>query len=276
MSTHLRLCFGLKLLLDRRGLISSSFILFIWLYGHLIVFLPILLPQYKDGNVSAIPVAAYVILSLCTFIAFFRSMFSDPGKVSNVKKEEIDWRTWEKCVRCCMARPPRSHHCSRCGHCVLQMDHHCQWINNCVGAKNFWIFYMLLVYAFTFVVTNISIYHIHKWGWLGECISCSKITWIDPLAHPVKGFSYFIAMLAFTGITLLMIMTGIHISLDMTTIETLEDPSIMYSRAREHGRILPTRSAVSKLCGTSNFLLWILPCRIRRDISQAGSQQYTV
>lgn len=40
------------------------------------------------------------------------------------------------CKKCEIARPPRCHHCRRCGHCVLQFDHHCIWLNNCVGYGN--------------------------------------------------------------------------------------------------------------------------------------------
>lgn len=34
---------------------------------------------------------------------------------------------WELCNKCNVMRPKRSHHCSRCGHCVRRMDHHCPW-----------------------------------------------------------------------------------------------------------------------------------------------------
>ena len=29
------------------------------------------------------------------------------------------------CKKCAAYKPPRTHHCRRCGHCVLRMDHHC-------------------------------------------------------------------------------------------------------------------------------------------------------
>ncbi|XP_039259677.2 palmitoyltransferase ZDHHC21-like [Styela clava] len=276
MADFVQLPFGAKLLWDRKGLISSSVVLFIWMYGHLIVFLPILVPHYKDGNISSITISGYLFLSIATIVAFFRSMFSDPGKVEKVEDTKIDWRTWEKCVRCCMARPPRSHHCSKCNYCVLNMDHHCQWINNCVGKNNYWIFYLLLFYAFLFVNLNIALYHFHKWSWFGDCESCTQITWIHPLENPVKAISYGIAILAFVGITLLLMLTGIHISIGLSTIEALEDPKAAISRVLKYGSIFPRFSSLKTLCGTKNAFLWIMPCRTREKESDKNARLHVI
>lgn len=32
------------------------------------------------------------------------------------------------CRKCEAVKPPRAHHCSLCGTCVLKMDHHCPWV----------------------------------------------------------------------------------------------------------------------------------------------------
>lgn len=40
------------------------------------------------------------------------------------------------CSQCRNPKPARSHHCRKCGSCILKMDHHCPWINNCVGFQN--------------------------------------------------------------------------------------------------------------------------------------------
>src|SRR5688572_28825086 len=32
-------------------------------------------------------------------------------------------REWPFCDRCCIYKPPRSHHCKRCNTCILMRDH---------------------------------------------------------------------------------------------------------------------------------------------------------
>lgn len=54
---------------------------------------------------------------------------------------------WRYCKKCVSMRPPRAHHCSICGRCVLRMDHHCPWVGNCVGLHNHKYFLMFLFHA---------------------------------------------------------------------------------------------------------------------------------
>ena len=54
---------------------------------------------------------------------------------------------WRYCMKCSSIRPPRAHHCSMCGRCIMRMDHHCPWVGNCVGLYNHKYFLMFLLHA---------------------------------------------------------------------------------------------------------------------------------
>lgn len=54
---------------------------------------------------------------------------------------------WRFCFKCETFRPPRTHHCSICGVCVMRMDHHCPWVGNCVGYGNHKFFWNFLLHT---------------------------------------------------------------------------------------------------------------------------------
>jgi len=60
------------------------------------------------------------------------------------------------CDKCKMSRPLRSHHCRRCGRCVLRLDHHCPWLAACVGFKNYRFFLQLLGYMMLTCVMSLG------------------------------------------------------------------------------------------------------------------------
>jgi palmitoyltransferase ZDHHC9/14/18 len=76
--------------------------------------------------------------------------------------------TW--CHTCEIWRPPKAHHCSECGHCVLGYDHHCPFVNNCVGVRNHFYFLSFLggvcglgITVFAGTIMTIQ-YTLEDWG----------------------------------------------------------------------------------------------------------------
>ncbi|CAD6981344.1 unnamed protein product [Tilletia controversa] len=56
------------------------------------------------------------------------------------------------CHWCKIVKPPRTHHCKKCGACVLKMDHHCPWVGGCVGALNYRFFLIFVMWVCALVV----------------------------------------------------------------------------------------------------------------------------
>ncbi|KAH9603933.1 hypothetical protein KSS87_018017 [Heliosperma pusillum] len=93
------------------------------------------------------------ILGVSTLSMFSLAAICDPGRPLSivwgsypaVRKDEL--RDYTFCHYCSQPKPPRAHHCSTCGMCVLDMDHHCPFIGNCVGAANHRYFVSFLIVA---------------------------------------------------------------------------------------------------------------------------------
>lgn len=55
------------------------------------------------------------------------------------------------CYECQLLKTMRSKHCLDCGKCVDVYDHHCPWINNCVGYKNYKLFFTFITIKTVYV-----------------------------------------------------------------------------------------------------------------------------
>ena len=51
------------------------------------------------------------------------------------------------CRKCQAWKPPRCHHCSVTGRCVLKLDHYCVWVAAPVGLLNYKFFLLFLLYS---------------------------------------------------------------------------------------------------------------------------------
>ncbi|CAA7060106.1 unnamed protein product [Microthlaspi erraticum] len=133
---------------------------------------PALLLGGFDSFVAILVVALFHFLLIMLLWSYFSVVVTDPGGVPPGWRPELDIEKNEGnqpviaeanpafsaggssahgvryCRKCNQYKPPRSHHCSVCGRCILKMDHHCVWVVNCVGAMNYKSFLLFLFYTF--------------------------------------------------------------------------------------------------------------------------------
>jgi len=61
---------------------------------------------------------------------------------------KVKQRAIRRCRKCSgNYKPPRSHHDSVTGRCIVKMDHFCPWIGNAVGALNHKFFFLFIFYT---------------------------------------------------------------------------------------------------------------------------------
>lgn len=104
---------------------------------------------FTESVLGAANACLFFLLAFLTIYNFLCAISVGPGFVPLQwhPVKESDERFLQYCATCHGYKAPRSHHCRKCGRCVMKMDHHCPWINNCVGHYNHGYFTSFLFFA---------------------------------------------------------------------------------------------------------------------------------
>lgn len=161
------------------------------------------------------------------------------------------------CRKCNHMKPPRCHHCSVCGRCILKMDHHCVWVVNCVGARNYKYFLLFLLYTFL----ETSLVAIALLPYFIAFFSDDEIpSTPGSLATTFLGFVLNLAFaLSVLGFLIMHISLVAH---NTTTIEAYEKkttPKWMYDVGR--------RKNFEQVFGT-HILYWLIPSYDEEDLKR--------
>lgn len=248
-------------------------------------------PQLLEGGAGlavALPILiAFHVLLVMLLWCYFMTVFTDPGSVPEHWRPAIDEEDLEAqaaplsgtprattssdaasvngsaqfqdirfCRKCSQYKPPRTHHCSVCGRCVLKMDHHCVWVVTCVGARNYKYFLLFLLYTFmetTLCTITLLPHFITFFKDIGQH-SDSAIYLVTTFLAFVLNVAFALSLLGF------LILHATLISSNATTIEAQEKKNTTRWRYD-----LGMRQNFEQVFGTSK-LFWLIPAYTDKDI----------
>eukprot|EP00045_Choanoeca_perplexa_P001482 m.19886 g.19886 ORF g.19886 m.19886 type:complete len:321 (+) comp10969_c0_seq1:63-1025(+) len=169
------------------------------------------------------------------------------------------------CKLCRGPKPPRTHHCGTCGHCVLRMDHHCPFTGCCIGERNNQHFFMFVTFGFvaTIYATWLSL---HPYQY---CLAHETAHELD--SSPCNDWTHAKPRLLYLSLAALCLMTTFWLFLvilrsrDMTIIEFLSfnsskrrNQDLLQAHYRQKG-ILRNHQVLLGPCAF--WWRWLLPIR---------------
>lgn len=280
----------------------------------------------EPGPLTKTEAIWFNVLVLGIWLCYDRACSVDPGPKGWVDKtvraaddsgdEAIDIASlilkgrlrW--CKKCDAAKPPRAHHCRKCGRyfhilafpnkhsandywnrCIPKMDHHCPWTTNCVSHTTFPHFLRFVLYA----VISMSILTYHLFIRASALFSNRNLP--AYLGPPTWAMAHLLVLTLVNSITLfalsiLLVRAVYSLAINTTMIESweIERHEALVERARKTGgwvygnggqkvRIehqeFPYDIGIWKNLvqgmGTANVLAWFLPFGGNPSIDSAAT-----
>eukprot|EP01065_Artemidia_motanka_P015634 TRINITY_DN19377_c0_g1_i1.p1 TRINITY_DN19377_c0_g1~~TRINITY_DN19377_c0_g1_i1.p1 ORF type:complete len:300 (+),score=90.55 TRINITY_DN19377_c0_g1_i1:121-1020(+) len=245
----------------------------VFTYFHTVF--PMLMEPRSIAGVCNFVVAVWLSFNL--LFNYVMVVRTEPGQPSRdvltpdeleMAARDSDDEAMRWCQKCDGPKPPRAHHCSICGACVLKMDHHCPWINACVGHHNHRYFVLFLLHLWLSVAYAVVTIMLH---WFGVLVSST----VDPALEEDQHASVVVCFVVCAALCVViggfLVWSG-HLALtNQTTIEYLANRQRM-RREQGHPFINPfdcgtTRRNVQQLVGPFRWAFQaILPSATPLDL----------
>lgn len=128
------------------------------------------------------------------------------------------------CKKCNTWKPPRSHHCSMAGACVLKMDHYCVWMGNTIGLLNYRSFVLFLAWTCAGCAMSALLLLEPSVAFVrGDSAATKPTASVGSVVGGILGFVAFVFTAAFTlALIGFLVMHGGLVARNMTTIEAYE------------------------------------------------------
>lgn len=245
--------------INRKGNICFLFIIFttialIYAAYNAVILMPHILEAENQWVPIAIGSFFHIAFSLF-MMSIFTAMRTEPGRVPSHWGFYVgdEARRRRYCRVCNVWKPDRTHHCSQCGRCVLNMDHHCPWINNCVGFYNRKFFIQTLIYANLCLIVVLG----HGFWHLGYSLSDFNDLYKSIAPSNYADWAISVVLITFTAVILcgLIPFTRFHWHLLVANCTTIESLDATY---RDHTRYdLGVRRNIQQVFGSAPLLWWV-------------------
>eukprot|EP00753_Platysulcus_tardus_P016584 PLAT5854.1.p1 GENE.PLAT5854.1~~PLAT5854.1.p1 ORF type:complete len:294 (+),score=114.82 PLAT5854.1:1-882(+) len=240
---------------DACGLVCASVTQGLIIFANYVVVWHVLKPWLglwsANGLLHLVIFESLVLLGL---ISHLKAMCYNPGAVpADAAALETDMTTDGMlllCRRCdSIYKPPRAHHCSICGRCIVKMDHHCPWVNNCVGIGNHKFFLLFLLYICSAAMYAMMLLMLRMF-------SCASS--LRPGCHFTPGGSVLVVFLVIEGI--LFGLFTFCMMCDQWSVATTSITSIDRLKGHSDASTSAVMDNLAEVFGTKHFsITWLLP-----------------
>ena len=211
------------------------------------------LPHLNYSNSIIYGLCFYLSLAILSYY-WVRTSLSDPtdpvvlaNRAALLGLQQFDSSRYESmCTICSTSVGNNSKHCGACNRCVERFDHHCIWLNNCIGAKNYGLFFKLITIVFLHEIIVLTVSILFVFNYFNEDLNPS-------IGVSFIGIQFYLLFQSFIIDMFLFNLIILHIWLWKHELTTYELIKMRNKRKKQKVHVLShTEVANSKLTGAQS------------------------